>query len=146
MNPKGDRRLYFAYGSNMDPEQMAERCPGSCALGAARLDDRRFLINKRGYATIEPSPKDFVWGVLWSIKEGHIALLDEYEGVAEGMYHHEFPHCQLNGHLLKPLVYVDPVFSEGESKADYMERVVYGGRFFILPETYMDQLEARWSP
>ena len=45
--------IYFAYGSNMCPEQMARRCPGGQALAPAELRDWRFLINTRTYATIE---------------------------------------------------------------------------------------------
>ena len=29
--------LYFAYGSNLDPEQMQFRCPGAKAVGLAGL-------------------------------------------------------------------------------------------------------------
>ncbi|MBT6103168.1 MAG: gamma-glutamylcyclotransferase, partial [Verrucomicrobia bacterium] len=35
----GANTIYFAYGSNMCPEQMARRCPGGQALGQAELRD-----------------------------------------------------------------------------------------------------------
>lgn len=47
------RRLYFAYGSNMDEAaQMAERCPGAEVIGLATLPGYRFVINQRGVATL----------------------------------------------------------------------------------------------
>ncbi len=62
---------YFAYGSNMDPVQMAERAPGGRALGAARLAGWRLTFTRDspawggGVGHIEPDEADEVWGVLW---------------------------------------------------------------------------------
>jgi len=44
-------KLYFAYGSNMDKDQMANRCPESNFAGTALLKDYRFIINRRGIPT-----------------------------------------------------------------------------------------------
>ena len=82
----GANTIYFAYGSNMCPEQMARRCPGGQALGQAELRDWRFLINTRTYATIEARPGAATHGVLWSLTPGHITQLDHYAAVAEGTY------------------------------------------------------------
>lgn len=54
-------RLYFAYGSNLSPEQMAHRCPDSIFLGKATLCGYRWQVNERGRANIvevpaEPAP------------------------------------------------------------------------------------------
>ncbi|KAH8668779.1 hypothetical protein BX600DRAFT_510843 [Xylariales sp. PMI_506] len=48
----GDGVLYFAYGSNLSPTQMAQRCPESRVLGLAHLPGWKWLINDRGYANI----------------------------------------------------------------------------------------------
>lgn len=45
-------RLYFAYGSNMDPEQFGSRCPNSRTLGTATLASYRFINTARGYASL----------------------------------------------------------------------------------------------
>ena len=50
-------KYYIAYGSNMDEEQMAYRCPMAQLLGRIELEDYCLLFkgSKRGaYATIEP--------------------------------------------------------------------------------------------
>lgn len=80
--------LYFAYGSNMNLEQMRYRCSGHHAvfLKRVRLDGWRFCY--RGYsrgwgggvATIVPEPDGHVWGALWEIDRGSLAVLDRYEG------------------------------------------------------------------
>ena len=45
---------YFAYGSNMNNEQMKHRCPTAVPNGVAKLLKHRFLINTRGVASVEP--------------------------------------------------------------------------------------------
>ncbi|KAF7506281.1 hypothetical protein GJ744_012089 [Endocarpon pusillum] len=54
--------FYFAYGSNLSPEQMAGRCPeypatSSIPVAIARLDGWRWIICARGYANIVPFPR-----------------------------------------------------------------------------------------
>jgi len=49
------KKVYFAYGSNMDIGQMGSRCPESEILGAGVLLQHRFVITIRGYATIIPA-------------------------------------------------------------------------------------------
>ena len=43
--------LYFAYGSNMNVDAMARRCPRSKALGLARLERRRLAVMREGWLT-----------------------------------------------------------------------------------------------
>lgn len=71
-------QLYFAYGMNTHPEQMAARCPGSLSLGAAVLPGYRFVF--RNHADIELAEDNQVDGVLWRISDDHIAALDVLEG------------------------------------------------------------------
>mgnify|MGYP006305897221 CR=1 FL=1 len=44
--------LYFAYGSNMDEDQMYDRCPGATLAGMATLDEYAFIINEIGRAHV----------------------------------------------------------------------------------------------
>src|SRR5271166_1234955 len=77
---------YFAYGSNMDTEQMARRCVGAKLLGPAKLDGyalrfSAFSLNwNGGVADIVPTEGDAVWGLLYSVTDDDIAELDSYEG------------------------------------------------------------------
>ena len=50
--------FYFAYGSNMDPVQMEERCPGAVALGAAHLPGWRLTFTRRDKSEA-PTPRLF---------------------------------------------------------------------------------------
>ena len=73
--------LYFAYGSNMNLQQMARRCPGAVNLGPACLPGWR--LAERMFADIERDDAAETWGVLWDITPAHLLALDRYEGVPQ---------------------------------------------------------------
>ena len=76
--------LYFAYGSNMNLNQMAFRCPDAEVVDTVRLEGYRLAFRTNGggngVATILPEPDSFVDGVLWRISERDEQHLDHYEG------------------------------------------------------------------
>ena len=141
----GANTIYFAYGSNMCPEQMARRCPGGQALGQAELRDWRFLINTRTYATIEARPGAATHGVLWSLTPGHITELDHYEAVAEGMYFKKTIIVQRADRPVEALVYIDPVCELGQPKPAYIRTILDGAAHFALPPEYIAGLVRDWD-
>ncbi len=46
------KKEYFAYGSNLNFEQMAYRCPEATAVGIAKLDGYRILLERRKQQTV----------------------------------------------------------------------------------------------
>ena len=78
--------FYFAYGSNMNQEQMEYRCQNSRPLGKVSLLGYRFIINSRGVATIIPHNYSTVNGVLWLLNLKHEFTLDYFEGVKKKTY------------------------------------------------------------
>ena len=74
-------KLYFAYGMNTNKDEMAYRCPRAVALGRAILPGYRFEF--KSFATIVPSPREQVEGVLWTITETDELALDVLEGYPE---------------------------------------------------------------
>lgn len=72
--------LYFAYGSNIDLEQMARRCPAAQAVGPATLENYELAFRGSGFATIVPKKGSVVHGLLWSITSVCEQALDRYEG------------------------------------------------------------------
>ena len=56
--------LYFAYGSNMNRNQMAFRCPDAEVAGSVRLEGYRLAFRENGggvgVATVLPEPDSFV--------------------------------------------------------------------------------------
>lgn len=80
------RSYYFAFGSNLEPEQMRRRAPDSRAccrvrLCGHRLAFRGFSASWRGaVATIEKKKGESVPGMLYTISDEDLARLDAAEG------------------------------------------------------------------
>lgn len=77
------RNLYLAYGSNLNLEQMVQRCPTARVIGAATLTNRRLLFrggHASAVATIEPAKGRSVPALVWEITPADEAALDRYEG------------------------------------------------------------------
>lgn len=77
------KMLYLAYGSNLNLEQMAQRCPTARVVGAATLTNRRLLFrggHASAVATIEPAKGRSVPVLVWEITPADEAVLDRYEG------------------------------------------------------------------
>ena len=78
--------LYFAYGSNMDQNQMLERCPDAVLVGSAILAEHRLAFTifspKRncGCADIVPSVGSVVYGLLYDLTDADREALDGFEG------------------------------------------------------------------
>ncbi|SHK54200.1 gamma-glutamylcyclotransferase family protein [Hespellia stercorisuis] len=73
-------RLYFAYGSNMNLDQMRERCPAARVVENVRLEDYRLSFAGAGFATVVLEQGSHVDGVLWKITQDCEKRLDYYEG------------------------------------------------------------------
>lgn len=77
-------KLYFAYGSNINLNQMDMRCPEARVVGPVVLEGYELLFrgNLRGcgVATIAPKEGSAVHGLLWSITPRCEQSLDGYEG------------------------------------------------------------------
>lgn len=71
---------YVAYGSNMNLEQMAVRCPGARLVGTGLLRGYQLEFNR--HATIVPTndPGVAVPVAVWEITAQHEDRLDSYEG------------------------------------------------------------------
>ena len=100
------RKLYFAYGSNMDQEQMADRCPDAKVVKAVRLADYRLAYRGAGYATILPEQGSHVDGVLWSITTIDEIKLDRYEGFPRHYAKQPITVTDKNGMAVQAMVYV----------------------------------------
>lgn len=70
--------LYFAYGMNCHPREMARRCPDSVYLGRARAPGYRLDFNLHCDITADGASE--VYGALWSITDACLANLDLLEG------------------------------------------------------------------
>jgi len=129
--------LYFAYGLNMDPAGMADRCPNSRALGPARLPRHRFIVTADGYASVIRDPRDEVHGVLWDCSLGDIRTLDKFEDIASGLYVKISQPVIVPGGAKRALVYIGRSGTVGKPKPGYMETVIASAKHWALPEAYI---------
>ncbi len=74
------RKIYIAYGSNMNVEQMRRRCPSAKQIGVGILKDYKLTFRGTGVANIEKNMADEIPVIIWSITSGCEKLLDVYEG------------------------------------------------------------------
>lgn len=83
------RKLYLAYGSNMDMDQMAYRCPDAAYVDTAVLDGWRLMFKgsqSGNYATIEREEGCKVPVVIFEISPADEVSLDRYEGYPHFYY------------------------------------------------------------
>ena len=73
-------KMYFAYGSNINLDQMSYRCPNASVIGPVVLENYELLFRSGGFATIMPRDGKKVHGLLWSLSPECERSLDRYEG------------------------------------------------------------------
>ena len=129
--------LYFAYGLNMDPAGMAQRCPRATPLGAARLPRHRFIVTRDGYASVIRDPREDVHGVLWDCSLADIRMLDKFEEIASGLYSKISQPVIVPGGTKRALIYIGRSAEPGKSRPGYMETVIAGAEHFGLPTAYV---------
>jgi len=134
---------YFAYGSNMNLEQMARRCPGAQLGSRAKLSDWRYFINGNGYAGIEEFPGSEVWGCLWSLNSRHWEALDEYEGVDGGYYEKKILKVERDSgnEEIDAWVYLSNDYDYGIPSSEYQAIVIRGAKDVNLSKSYIPVLE-----
>lgn len=133
--------LYFAYGSNMDCEAMARRCPASRPVGLGKLPRHRFLISSDGYATVVRDPRRTVHGVVWDLALSDIPSLDRYESLSTGLYSKISQPVVLPGGAKRALVYIGRSSRPGKPKPGYLEGVLAAARSWGLPASYIHEME-----
>ena len=94
-------KLYFAYGSNINLDQMAHRCPAARVMGPVILENYELLFRGNasgtGVATIAPRERSRVHGLLWRITAACEKSLDFYEGYPRRYQKEPVTVCDRNG-------------------------------------------------
>ena len=120
------RKLYFAYGSNLNVEQMSYRSPTATPLGSAYFPGWRLVF--RGVADIEiGEPEDMLPVGIWEIGPEDEAALDRYEGVKHGLYRKVI----INGMMTYRMNHSGYAYPS----SDYFRTILEGYRAFGLDES-----------
>jgi gamma-glutamylcyclotransferase (GGCT)/AIG2-like uncharacterized protein YtfP len=147
--------LYFAYGSNMDAQQMMERCPGAVIIGAGHLPGyalcfpRMSLKRKCGVASVQAKDGREVWGAVYRLSAADLALLDHWEGYRPGRDQSRNRYTRLpvtvtmNGEATEVQTYIaEPQTGTFLPSAAYLRHLRDGARHHRLPEDYLALLDA----
>ena len=132
---------YFAFGSNMSAHRMHERLGWSPLRSGAILPDYEMVFNKHsndgGKANIMYSRGNLVEGILYSVNEEDLLILDKYEGVAAKQYKRfDIEVRNHNKNSIAAVAYkalnTGEVYSPTEEYLNY----ILDGKDFLSPEYY----------
>lgn len=129
------KRLYIAYGSNLDRNQMAFRCPGARPVAKSWLHDYRLVFQGRrfgAHANVIPEAGQDVPVVVWEIDRYDEMALDRYEGVKGGYYTKETMKVEVNGRMQEALIYIMTPNPYGIPDDFYLETIARGYANFNL--------------
>jgi gamma-glutamylcyclotransferase len=145
------RSLYFAYGSNMDEQQMRAHCPtfrrvdSACLHGHRLAFTRRSIVSGSGVADVLAAPRGSVWGVLYEVGDGDLEALDRKEGNGWA-YAREQKSVTLAGDRSAHAAIVYTVLAKEPSEVppsgEYLERLIVAAEDQGLPEEYVVTLRA----
>lgn len=101
------KKLYIAYGSNMDENQMALRCPDGMVVGQGIVEGYELIFRgkNKAYATIRPKEGSVIPVLVWEISESDEHSLDEYE-VFPSLYYKREMEVSVNGAARSAMVYI----------------------------------------
>jgi gamma-glutamylcyclotransferase (GGCT)/AIG2-like uncharacterized protein YtfP len=152
--------LYFAYGSNLDPDQMRARCPDCRTVGLASLPDHRLTFPLRfepwggGTAGVAHAHGGTVWGAVYELSEADLAALDEYEGWKGPGDHHNLYDRDLTTVVLtraddgsiprrvRAYTYFARTLNPTPPSRRYLDTILKGARHHRLPPEYIEWLES----
>lgn len=151
--------LYFAYGSNLDPDRMRQHCPDHKVVGLAALRDHRLVFPRTshdwggGVASLQLAHSATLWGIVYQLSDADVAALDTYEGWrAAGDQHNVYDRETMFVDLTRPddgsfprrlraLVYVARPSNPAPPSRRYMDAILKGARHHRLPEDHIAMLE-----
>jgi gamma-glutamylcyclotransferase (GGCT)/AIG2-like uncharacterized protein YtfP len=135
--------LYFAYGMNTNPAEMAHRCSGAVSLGHARLVNHSFRFAQ--HADVEPCDGSYVDGVLWEITDEHLRALDLLEGYPH--YYNRVVSSVIHGaRTFHVLVYrMQPGHPDSEPTRGYYNLIQEGYRAHGVPTEQLENFLALYQ-
>lgn len=118
-------KYYLAYGSNLNIQQMRQRCPDAVPVSSAVILDYRLLF-RRGVATIEPMKGASVPVGIWKITNADEKALDRYEGYPYLYTKKDFP-LRFKGRMITGMAYImTPGHPITPPRAGYLETIEKG--------------------
>lgn len=141
--------LYAAYGSNLDPEQMALRAPYSPAQGTGWLDGWRLTFGGEdlgwdgALATVVEDPACRVFLMLYDVPRWDEKALDEWEGTSLGVFVKIRVRVQAMSGEQTAWLYVVDGYEGGVPSAHYLGLIADAAEKAGAPDDYVTDLRSR---
>ncbi len=134
-------KFYVAYGSNMNLEQMAFRCPNSKMVAPAMMYG--YELQFKYHATVEPNPDSKVPILLWKLSKRDEQQLDRYEGFPK-YYRKETKPFTFRGETVEGMMYImngdNPLQAPSEQ---YYNTILQGYKAAGLDTSYLEKALAQ---
>ncbi len=141
--------LYAAYGSNLDPGQMLERCPHSPAAGSGWLQGWRLTFGgeelgwEGALVTVVEDPAARVFVMVYDVTDSDVAVMDMWESADMGIYRKiRVRVSTLDGDVLA-WVYVLDAYEGGLPSARYVGLLADAAEAAGAPDDYVADLRGR---
>ena len=141
--------LYAAYGTNLDPERMAERCPHSPLHGTGWLQGWRMTFGgeEHGWdgalATIVEDPFEQVFVSVYDVTTEDESHLDGWESADSGLYRKTKVRVSTMNDELVVWTYVLDAFEGGLPSASYLGVLVSAAEAASAPADYVTSIAVR---
>ena len=123
---------YFAYGSNLNKEQMMSRCPDSRPVAKVKLHGYQLTFNR--VADIVEEGQAITWGAIYTVSPEDIKNLDRYEGYPN--LYDKIPVAVEDdkGHSHQAFAYVLTIKGLNEPSDGYYHIIKEGYRDWRIPQ------------
>jgi gamma-glutamylcyclotransferase (GGCT)/AIG2-like uncharacterized protein YtfP len=141
--------LYAAYGSNLDPARMGERCPHSPLQGTGWLVGWRLTFGgeERGWdgalGTVVEHPGGQVFVAVYDVTDEDVGMLDAWEGVEIGLYRKIKVRVHMLAGDVMAWLYVLDGYEGGLPSALHLGVMVAAAEAAGAPGDYLADLRAR---
>lgn len=131
-----NKRLYIAYGSTLNKNHMAHRCPTANPIAVATLKDHKLVFQGHPYgafANVVPEKGHKVPVSIWEITAKDEASLDLYKGVRSGRYTKEYMKVDVHGETKEAIIHIMAPNPCGNPADWYLQTIAEGYSDFGLP-------------
>jgi AIG2-like family len=141
--------LYAAYGTNLDPNRMGERCPHSPLRATGWLQGWRLTFGgeEHGWdgalATIVQDPFEQVFVALYDITDDDVAALDSWDSADTGLFRKTKVRISTLTEEVVAWVYVLDAYEGGLPSASYLGVLADAAEAADAPADYVAALRAR---
>ena len=137
--------LYFAYGSNINLEQMEHRCPDAQIVGPVTLENYELQFRGHGFATVAPKEGSVVHGLLWKLPPVSEQTLDRYEGYPRHYTKEQVSVRTTDGAAVSVMVYImaEPLCRQPALPPPHYYRAIQQG--FEANGLPVESLEEAWN-